>query len=90
MPSLPLPPGPRRSSRHSPRHPLALHLAPFRRPRVRRIGTATPDTIRRDADDESEMGATHLLFTPRRESDLLLRLDEYLRFGPEAGFFHAT
>ncbi|MBB4887886.1 hypothetical protein FHS38_003954 [Streptomyces netropsis] len=36
------------------------------------------------------MGATHLLFTPRRESDLLLRLDEYLRFGPEAGFFHAT
>ena len=44
----------------------------------------------RGADDESEMGVTHLLFTPQRESNLLLRLDEYLRFGLEAGFFYAT
>jgi hypothetical protein len=36
------------------------------------------------------MGATHLLFTPAREANLMLRLDEYLRFGLEAGFFYAT
>ncbi|MFD0141658.1 MULTISPECIES: hypothetical protein [unclassified Streptomyces] len=59
-------------------------------PAYAQLDTATPDTIRRGADDESEMGATHLLFTPHRESDLLLRLDEYLRFGLEAGFFYAT
>ena len=36
------------------------------------------------------MGATHLLYGPQRESNLLLRLDEYLRFGLEAGYFYAT
>jgi hypothetical protein len=45
--------------------------------------------IRRGADDEAEMGVTHLLYTPQREANLLLRLDEYLRFGLEAGFFYA-
>ncbi|MCU7820355.1 hypothetical protein [Kitasatospora sp. DSM 101779] len=62
----------------------------FGDPAYAQLGTATPDAVRRGADDESEMGATHLLFTPQRESDLLLRLDEYLRFGLEAGFFYAT
>ncbi len=50
----------------------------------------SPGAIRRGADDASEMGATHLLYTPQREANLLLRLDEYLRFGLEAGFFYAT
>lgn len=62
----------------------------FGDPGYAQLTTATPDVIRRGADDEGEMGATHLLFTPQRESDLLLRLDEYLRFGLEAGFFYAT
>ncbi|MFD8011458.1 hypothetical protein [Streptomyces sp. NPDC058955] len=78
------PPGTRRATR-----PRFTSLR-FGDPAYAQLGTTTPDTIRRGADDEGEMGATHLLFTPRRESDLLLRLDEYLRFGLEAGFFYAT
>ena len=62
----------------------------FGDPAYLQLSTATPDAIRRGADDESEMGVTHLLYTPQRESNLLLRLDEYLRFGLEAGFFYAT
>lgn len=54
------------------------------------LATSTPDAIRRGADDESEMGVTHLLFTPQREGNLARRLDEYLRFGLEAGYFYAT
>lgn len=39
------------------------------------------------ADDESEMGAFHELFEPQRLANLRVRLDEYLRFGLEAGIF---
>lgn len=46
--------------------------------------------IRRGADDEAEMGAFHDLYQPQRETNLRLRLDEYLRFGLEAGIFYAT
>ncbi|HEX2202626.1 MAG TPA: hypothetical protein VHG91_04995 [Longimicrobium sp.] len=49
-----------------------------------------PSEIRRGADDESEMGVFHDLHLPRREAHLRSRLDEYLRFGLEAGLFHAT
>lgn len=42
------------------------------------------------ADDESEMGAFHNLFQPQRETNLKLRLKEYLRFGLEAGIFYET
>jgi hypothetical protein len=59
-------------------------------PAYLQLATLTPDAIRRGADNESEMGVTHLLHTPQRESNLLLRLDEYLRFGLEAGYFYAT
>jgi hypothetical protein len=59
-------------------------------PAYLQLATSTPDAIRRGADDESEMGATHQLYTPQREANLLLRLDEYLRFGLEAGIFYAT
>jgi hypothetical protein len=62
----------------------------FGDPAYLQVTASTPDTIRRGADDESEMGATHLLHAPQRESNLLLRLDEYLRFGLEAGYFYAT
>jgi hypothetical protein len=50
----------------------------------------TPDAIRRGADDESEMGVFHSLFQPQRESDLITRLEEYLRVGLEAGVFHES
>ncbi len=46
--------------------------------------------IRRGADDEAEMGAFHDLHQPQRETNLRVRLDEYLRFGLEAGIFYAT
>ena len=54
------------------------------------LGRSTPGVIREGADDESEMGVTHQLYQPQRETNLRLRLDEYLRFGLEAGFFYAT
>lgn len=62
----------------------------FGDPAYVQLSTATPDAIRRGADDESEMGVTHQLFTPQRETNLATRLDEYLRLGLEAGWFHAT
>jgi hypothetical protein len=54
------------------------------------LGSRTPGTIARGADDESEMGAYHDLYQPQREANLRLRLDEYLRFGLEAGIFYAS
>ncbi len=46
--------------------------------------------IRQGADDEAEMGAFHNLYQPQRETNLRVRLDEYLRFGLEAGIFYAS
>lgn len=51
---------------------------------------ATPESIRRGAHDESEMGVMHGLYQPQRETNLKIRLDEYLRFGLEAGIFYAS
>ncbi len=51
---------------------------------------ATPDSIRRGAHDESEMGVLHGLYQPQRETNLNIRLDEYLRFGLKAGIFYAS
>ena len=36
------------------------------------------------------MGAYHRLYAPQREANLRTRLDEYLRFGLEAGILYAT
>lgn len=46
--------------------------------------------IRQGAEDEVEMGAFHDLYQPQRETNLRVRLDEYLRFGLEAGIFYVT
>jgi hypothetical protein len=54
------------------------------------LADGTSALIREGADDESELGAFHHLYLPRREAHLLTRLDEHLRFGLEAGVFHAT
>jgi hypothetical protein len=51
---------------------------------------STHSAIRTGASDESEMGAGHELYQPQRETNLRIRLDEYLRYGLEAGFFYAT
>ena len=44
--------------------------------------------IRQGADDKAEMGVFHDLYQPQRETNLRVRLDEYLRFGLEAGIFY--
>jgi hypothetical protein len=54
------------------------------------LGGLCAGEIRRGADDESEMGAFHDLHAPQREANLRARLEEYLRFGLEAGILYAT
>ena len=54
------------------------------------LALRTAAQIRSGADDEAEMGAFNELMQPQRENDLRVRLDEYLRFGLEAGIFYAT
>ena len=54
------------------------------------LGSRCALEIRQGADDEAEMGAFHDLFQPQREANLRARLDEYLRFGLEAGIFYAS
>jgi hypothetical protein len=46
--------------------------------------------VSRGADDEAEMGAFHDLYQPQRESNLRVRLSEYLRSGMDAGIFYAS
>jgi hypothetical protein len=52
------------------------------------LGPTASVAIRHGADDEGEMGAYHHVHGPQRETNLRLRLDEYLRVGLEAGLFH--
>ena len=47
-------------------------------------------TSERDSEDESAMGAFHFLFESQRESNLNVRLEEYLRFALEAGIIHSS
>ena len=51
--------------------------------------TCVPE-ITHGADDQVEMGAFHNLYQPRREANLRAALNEYLRFGLEAGIFYAS
>ena len=55
-----------------------------------RLRTGTHPRIRRGADDEGELGATHRTYAPQREANLAIRMDEYLRLGLSAGWFSAT
>jgi hypothetical protein len=59
----------------------------YGQPAYLQLRARTPREIRAGADDESEMGAFHALYQPQREANLRIRLDEYLRFGLEAGLF---
>jgi hypothetical protein len=49
---------------------------------------STDDTIRRGADDGGEMGAFHFLLAPQRESDLQVRMQEYLPVTLEFGLIY--
>jgi hypothetical protein len=52
-------------------------------------GAVDPE-INTGAEDEGEMGAYHFLQAPQRLKNLRVSLDEYLRFGLEAGVFIAS
>ena len=55
-----------------------------------RLLPATDDLIRRGADDSGEMGAFHFLLAPLRETDLRVRIREFLPVGLEFGIFYQT
>lgn len=55
-----------------------------------KLFAATPDAVRRGADDGGEMGAFHFLLAPLRETDLRVRLQEYIPVGLEYGIFYET
>lgn len=59
-------------------------------PAYAQLSQRTASEIRTGADDDAEMGAFHDLYQPQRESNLRTRLDEYLRFGLEAGIYFAS
>jgi hypothetical protein len=50
----------------------------------------TDDQIRRGAEDGGEMGFFHFLKAPLRETDLIVRMQEYLPVGLEFGIFYET
>jgi hypothetical protein len=59
-------------------------------PAYAQLHAACPCQIDTGADDQGEMGAYHGLYAPQHEAGLRVRLDEYLRFGLEAGLFFAS
>jgi hypothetical protein len=74
-------------------HPSVLpHFTSLRYgdPGYAQLRPATDKAIRQGASDEGEMGVLHALFQPQRETNLRIRLDEYLRFGLHAGVFYAS
>jgi hypothetical protein len=54
------------------------------------LADTCPPEIARGAEDEGEMGAFNFLKNPQRLSNLTTRMDEYLRFGLEAGVVYVT
>jgi len=93
-----VPPGSRTPTRHRclPADGDELRVRPihtasrYGSPAYMQLSDRCAAEIRTGADDESEMGAYHHVFGPQRDSDLEVRLDEYLRFGLEAGILHAS
>jgi hypothetical protein len=69
--------------------PLFTSLA-YGNPGYGQLSLRCAPEITTGAEDGSEMGAFHDNFAAQRESNLRVRLDEYLRFGLEAGIFFAS
>src|SRR4029079_7815264 len=59
----------------------------FGEPAYAQLTGATAPEIVTGAEDEGEMGAWHFVQAPLRLRNLRVALDEYLRFGLEAGVF---
>ena len=72
---------------------IRLHMQPvftsldFGDPGYAQLGFQCAGEIRTGADDGAEMGAFDYLKQPQRETNLRSSLNEYLRFGLEAGIF---
>ena len=62
----------------------------YGRPDYAQLALAGPDEIATGAEDGSEMGAFGFLKNSLREANLRAVLDEYLRFGLEAGLLYVT
>lgn len=62
----------------------------YGQPGYLKLMACTDDSIRRGADDGSEMGAYHFVMAPQRESDLQIRLQEYVPMGMEFGIVYQT
>jgi len=62
----------------------------YGQPGYAQLKLTVPAEITSGADDGAEMGAFYFLKQPQREVNLRASLDEYLRFGLEAGIFYAT
>jgi hypothetical protein len=60
----------------------------YGRPGYMKLLTSTPDVVRRGADDSGEMGAFHFVLAPLRESDLRVRMQEYLPVGLDFGIIY--
>jgi hypothetical protein len=60
----------------------------YGRPGYMKLLASTPDVVRRGADDGGEMGAFHFVLAPLRESDLRVRMQEYLPVGLEFGIIY--
>jgi hypothetical protein len=75
---------------------LILRLAPmfhslrYGDPAYAQLSRRCAAEICQGGEDQAEMGAFHDLYQPQRERNLRVRLDEYLRFGLEAGVFYET
>jgi hypothetical protein len=54
------------------------------------LSTSAGAKLLTGADDEGQPGAFHSLYQPQRESNLRVRLDEYLRAGLEAGILYES
>ncbi len=59
-------------------------------PAYGQLGLTCPEEIWTGAEDGAEMGAFSFLQQPQRLANLRSNLDEYLRFGLEAGIFFVT
>ena len=54
------------------------------------LSRSAPEELVTGAEDGSEMGAYCHLKQPQRESNLRIRLEEYLPFGLEYGIIYVT
>ncbi len=62
----------------------------FGNPGYCQLAVQSGPEILEGADDQAAMGAFHDLFEPQREANLRGSLQEYLRFGLQAGIFYSS